>query len=90
MNWDAIGAVAELLAAAGVVASLVYLATQMRQSREQMMQNTKAIEAQVAWAHLAYMYRVEYLHCYSALPGPLKRSITCRTASSLNWGVNHC
>jgi hypothetical protein len=32
MNWDAIGAVAELLGALGVIASLVYLATQMRQN----------------------------------------------------------
>ena len=32
VNWDAIGALAELLGAAGVVASLLYLATQMRQS----------------------------------------------------------
>jgi hypothetical protein len=51
MNWNALGAVAELLAASGVIASLVYLATQMRHSRDQMVQNTKAIEAQVAWAH---------------------------------------
>jgi len=36
MNWDAIGAMAELLGAIGVIASLVYLATQIRQSREQM------------------------------------------------------
>ena len=30
MNWDAIGAVAELLGAVGVIASLLYLARQMR------------------------------------------------------------
>jgi hypothetical protein len=36
MNWDAIGAIAELLGAIGVIASLIYLATQIRQSREQM------------------------------------------------------
>jgi hypothetical protein len=36
MNWDAIGAIAELLGAIGVIASLVYLATQIRHSREQM------------------------------------------------------
>ncbi len=30
MNWDAIGAIAELLGAVGVIASLVYLATQIR------------------------------------------------------------
>ncbi len=45
MNWDAIGAIAELLGAVGVIASLVYLATQIRQSREQMHQNTRALRA---------------------------------------------
>lgn len=32
MNWDALGATAELLGAAGVVASMVYLAVQIKQS----------------------------------------------------------
>jgi len=32
MNWDAIGAIAELLGAVGVIASLVYFARQMRQN----------------------------------------------------------
>ena len=32
MNWDALGAFAELVGAIGVVLSLVYLATQIRQS----------------------------------------------------------
>jgi len=41
MNWDAIGAIAEGLGAAGVVVSLVYLATQIRQ-------NTAAIRAGTA------------------------------------------
>jgi hypothetical protein len=45
MNWDAIGAIAETLGAVGVIASLVYLATQIRHSREQMSQNTRASEA---------------------------------------------
>jgi hypothetical protein len=45
MNWDAIGAVAEVLGATGVIASLIYLATQIRQSREQMSQNTQALRA---------------------------------------------
>jgi hypothetical protein len=45
MNWDAIGAIAELLGAIGVIASLVYLATQIRHSREQMIQNTRAMRA---------------------------------------------
>ena len=32
MNWDAIGAVAELLAAIGVIVSLIYLAVQVRRN----------------------------------------------------------
>jgi hypothetical protein len=32
MNWDAIGAIAEALGAAGVIASLLYLTTQVRAS----------------------------------------------------------
>lgn len=32
MNWEAVGAIAELLGAAGVVLSLLYLSVQMRQS----------------------------------------------------------
>ena len=34
MNWEAIGAVAELLGAVAVLATLVYLARQIRQSRD--------------------------------------------------------
>jgi hypothetical protein len=30
MNWEAIGAIAEVLAATGVIASIVYLAIQIR------------------------------------------------------------
>jgi hypothetical protein len=32
LNWDAIGAIAEAVGAAGVIATLVYLATQIRQA----------------------------------------------------------
>ena len=32
MNWEAIGTVAEVISAAGVIASLIYLAVQIRQS----------------------------------------------------------
>ena len=45
MNWDAIGAIAETLGAVGVIASLVYLAGQIRHSREQMAENTRAVRA---------------------------------------------
>ena len=36
MNWEAVAAVAEIVAAFAVVATLVYLSTQIRQAREQL------------------------------------------------------
>ena len=36
MNWDAIGAIAETLGALGVIATLVYLARQIRQNNNQL------------------------------------------------------
>ena len=47
MNWDAIGAIAELLAAIGVILSLVYLAAQIKLGANQTEQNTKAVRASV-------------------------------------------
>ena len=38
MNWEAIGAIGEVLGAVGVIASLIYLAIQVRQ-------NTRSVEA---------------------------------------------
>ena len=35
LNWGAIGAIAEMFGAAGVIASLIYLASQIRQSTRQ-------------------------------------------------------
>ena len=40
MNWDAIGAVAELLAALGVIISLLYLAAQIRQNTQSVRAST--------------------------------------------------
>ena len=36
MNWDAIGAVGEILGAAAVVVTLIYLAAQLRQNTNSM------------------------------------------------------
>ena len=44
MNWDAIGAIAELVGAIGVVATLIFLALQVRQSKEATEANTKALD----------------------------------------------
>ncbi len=43
MNWDALGAIAELVAAIGVIASLIYLAKQIGANTENVAQNTKAL-----------------------------------------------
>ncbi len=45
MNWEAIGAVGEIVGAAGVILSLAYLAVQIRQGSAQTRLNTKAIQA---------------------------------------------
>lgn len=66
MNWDAIGAIAELLAAIGVIVSLVYLASQIRHSREQMGQNTRAIESQATWAHWNAVYNIYHARAANA------------------------
>ncbi len=69
MNWDAIGAIAELLGAVGVIASLIYLARQIGESREQMSQNTRASEAaahqlyeQGVSSHIMDTVRIPGLH----------------------------
>ncbi len=61
MNWDAIGAIAEQLGAIGVIASLVYLATQIRESREQTSQNTRAVRASTF-----QQFRQEILQAWSS------------------------
>lgn len=40
MSWDAVGAIAELMGAIGVIASLVYLAVQIRQNTSTVSANT--------------------------------------------------
>jgi hypothetical protein len=41
MNWDAIGAVSELMGALGVIATLLYLSIQVRQNSKMMKANSK-------------------------------------------------
>lgn len=52
MNWDAIGAVAELLGALGVIATLVYLGRQIRQNTDSVSMSAEgAMSQQIAdWA----------------------------------------
>lgn len=43
MNWEAVGAIGEILGAAAVIATLTYLAMQVQQTKEQLRANTNAI-----------------------------------------------
>ena len=43
MNWDAVGAIAELLGALGVIISLAYLATQIRQNTAQIGEHSREL-----------------------------------------------
>ena len=46
MNWDAIGAIGEIVGAAAVVVSLIYLATQIRQNNSQVAEQVRALKLQ--------------------------------------------
>ena len=52
MNWDAVGAIAELLAAVGFIVSLIYLAKQIAMTNENVVQNTTALYNQGEHASL--------------------------------------
>ena len=43
MNWEAVGAIAELVAALGVIVSLVYLAKQIKANSDNISHNTEAL-----------------------------------------------
>jgi len=45
LNWEAIGAIGEIVGAAGVVVTLIYLANQIRQNTIQLEQNTLTAKA---------------------------------------------
>lgn len=47
MNWDAIGAIAELLGSFAVFATLIYLAVQVRHSRDLLEENRKVALSEV-------------------------------------------
>ena len=46
MNWDAIGAVGDLVSGAGVIVTLAFIAVQIRQSRDVIADNSRALRAQ--------------------------------------------
>jgi len=45
MNWEALGAIGEIVGAMGVIATLIYLAIQIRQNTEQQKKNELATQA---------------------------------------------
>ena len=55
MNWDAVGAIAELAGALGVVASLAYLAVQIRQNTAQMERSARASRGAAYQGVVGYM-----------------------------------
>ncbi len=55
MNWDAVGAVAELAGALGVIASLAYLAVQIRQNTAQMERSARAARGAAYQDVIGYM-----------------------------------
>jgi hypothetical protein len=62
VNWEAIGAVAELLGALGVIISLVYLATQIRQNTQSVrMSSHHGIADQFTQTNLAAVHDPQLL-----------------------------
>ena len=66
MNWEAIGAIGEVLGAAFVFASLVYLATQIRQSR-------RTITSQNIHAETEQVQRLMEMQAGPMLQAPLRK-----------------
>ena len=55
MNWDAIGAVSELIGAVAVVATLIYLAVQIRQ-------NTKSVQSTNFSTWMDAIHGINHVH----------------------------
>ena len=58
MNWDAVGSLAEVFAALAVMATLIYLAVQVRQSRDLLEENRKIALSQVFQSRVGF--RMDY------------------------------
>jgi hypothetical protein len=74
MNWDAISAISELAAAAGVIASLVYLGKQVRQSNklaqaQTFQERSNASRELMRWSLEPHMFLI--LSKYWSKPGSL-------------------
>jgi hypothetical protein len=80
MNWDAIGAIAEALAAIGVIATLIYLGIQVRESKAATEANTRQMRGQ------AFVYLNESLrHLLNSIRENPSLMETVRKADKSNW-----
>lgn len=85
MNREAIGAMAELLAASAVIVSFFYLATQIRQNTDQISQSVKsqqisASQAIMASGHQARAQIISELRRLLAIPSAPERPDASLTA----------
>jgi len=63
MNWDAIGAISEMIGALAVVISVIYLAFQIRQNTKQLEQNERtSIAASVSASSTTYRENRQYIY----------------------------
>ena len=70
MSWEAIGAIAELLGALGVIASLVYLATQVRASTRQTRHDAaRAAQARVSDSLRSISENAQFADAYARAVG---------------------
>jgi len=55
MNWEAIGALADLIGGAGVILTLVYLAVQVKQNTQSMRENNPITQTDRAIEHARFV-----------------------------------
>ena len=76
MNWNAIGAIGEMIGAVGVIVTLGYLAYQIRQNTRQLAQNERAsIAAAVNTSVTAYRENRRYIYTSSEVTEILLRGM---------------
>jgi len=64
MNWDAIGAIGEMVGAVAVIITLVYLAVQVRQARQEVRRSTSRARSDARRSALAVMSDARVLPLY--------------------------
>lgn len=70
MNWDAVGAIGEIIGAVGVIVTLAYLGFQIRQNTTQLEQNERtAIAAAVSVSATNYRENRRYIYASRDIAG---------------------